>query len=285
MNNQLPKRVQAHKTEDSAVDIVTKLLGNDFLVDAQPKYDYGIDARIEIFDGEYPTGGVFFAQIKGTSSYLKETGGYIYKDFPIKTLNYALLFSVPFFLFYVSTKSEQVRFIWLQKYYEIEFENKGLVIENKDTIRIKFPKENSLLNNKDKIKFIVYNEMKSKAKIKYISYYQKLLKLYNSKDFYSCAEIIYKIYRLNLIKHRDDMESNEKLKELNLGEITKRISLWIDYNKVTQAFMCLHKKNNHENEFSNLLTRLFDTLNFKEQEFLSETSLDESFEIMGFKPY
>jgi hypothetical protein len=59
--------------------------------------DYGIDLQLERFDSDDATGDFIFVQVKGTDKAFKENVQL--SGFPVDTVNYALMFDVPFFLF------------------------------------------------------------------------------------------------------------------------------------------------------------------------------------------
>jgi hypothetical protein len=94
------------------------------------------------------------------------------------TLNYASLFSVPFFLFYTSTSTNKTKFIWLQKYVESHLKPNHSTFQDQETITIKFPENNNLENNIDKILEIVQEEKLIKVAHAFIVPYRRLLHAY-----------------------------------------------------------------------------------------------------------
>ena len=169
----LPSRSSSHSIETTALNIIRNKLGGEFLIRQQDDRDYGIDIQVERFDGETPTGDIFLAQIKGTERPFSEPVSIA--NFPVMTLNYACLFSAPFFLFYTSTSTKQTKFIWLQKYVEFHLKPNHSKFKNQETITIKFPENNNLEANIDKILEIVKEEKLIKVAHAFIMPYRRLL--------------------------------------------------------------------------------------------------------------
>ncbi|MEX6223236.1 DUF4365 domain-containing protein [Providencia hangzhouensis] len=106
-------RSETHITETEAKKIVNNQIPSDkWVLRSIDERDYGTDFMIEIFENSNPTGDCFFVQSKGTVSSFDET---VKLSFPVKTIKYALLFNVPFFIFYTSIPSNETKYIWLQK--------------------------------------------------------------------------------------------------------------------------------------------------------------------------
>jgi hypothetical protein len=169
----LPSRSPSHNIETTALNLIRNTFGGEFLIREQDDRDYGIDIHIERFDGATPTGDVFLAQIKGTEKPFSEPVSIA--NFPVMTLNYACLFSAPLFLFYTSTSTKQTKFIWLQKYVEFHLKPNHSKFQNQETITIKFPENNNLENNIDKILGIVQEEKLIKVAHAFIMPYRRLL--------------------------------------------------------------------------------------------------------------
>lgn len=285
MSRQYPKRTESHKIGEQAVFIMKEKLGDNFIVHQQSEGDYGIDATVEIFNDEIPSGCVFFAQVKGVrgkyNSTVKksdfENREYIIIDFPVKTLNYANLFSVPFFLFYTSIELKKTKFVWLQKYYEIEVENKNIDISNKEKVRIKIPVENDLDECKDKIIRIVSSENKKNINLKFIVFYNRFMKMFKQGNASHCISLINKIKKQNvIIQTSDDLIKKNMSVEYMMGiDYDKSIKL---LNKISNR-LPLNKED--ERDKDNLMLSLM----YHSEKVLNEDLCDILNEWIGHMPY
>lgn len=91
-------------------------------------------------------------QIKGTEKRFPKEAKL---SFPTKTIQYALLFQQPFFVFHVSLAQKSIRYIWLQKYVDMVLDVQSPDWRKQGKITIKFPKENKLPSNHRKISEIL----------------------------------------------------------------------------------------------------------------------------------
>ncbi|WP_162557243.1 DUF4365 domain-containing protein, partial [Proteus mirabilis] len=133
-------RSQSHFVETEAIKIVhNQIPSKNWVLRSIGERDYGSDFMIELFDNKESTGDCFFVQSKGTEKTFTED---VKISFPVNTIKYAMLFNVPFFLFYTSITSKQTKFIWLQKYTNLVLNEKNW--EDKKSITIYFPEENDL---------------------------------------------------------------------------------------------------------------------------------------------
>lgn len=150
-----PKRVLAHIIDTKAVRRLISALSEDWVVRDLSERDYGIDLKLEYFDGELPTGIIVFLQVKGTSKNIKPQKDIVTcGKFPIHTLNYSSLFPEAFFLVYLSIEEKKpIYFLWLQKYILYEqgklFKSKG----GQKTVSLKIPSSNNLCTEEGKKKF------------------------------------------------------------------------------------------------------------------------------------
>ncbi|EKF9179501.1 DUF4365 domain-containing protein [Vibrio cholerae] len=166
-----PMRSNSHVTDEKAIALIKETLIDSWVVRDPEGRDYGIDLQLERFDEGYPTGDFIFAQVKGTE---KEFDHEVkLQNFPVKTINYALLFSVPFFVFYTSVKSKTTKFIWLQKYAEINLDIHKPKWREQSTVTINFPIENDIDLNVEKIISISNFERKVKVAHKYVMLYER----------------------------------------------------------------------------------------------------------------
>lgn len=134
----LPKRTREHRVDEKAVSMIGGMLVDDWLVRSQEGRDYGIDLQMERYDGERPTGDFIFVQVKGTEAAFSSENEKL-SGFPVKTVNYAMLFSVPFFVFYASVSSRRVKFVWLQKYVEFVLEKTRSGWRDQESVTLEFP--------------------------------------------------------------------------------------------------------------------------------------------------
>lgn len=101
----MPKRIETHRIDTKAIRTIFTHLHEDWLVRSLEERDYGIDLQLERFDSDEATGDFIFIQVKGTD---KEFGEDVQlSGFPVDTINYALMFDVPFFLFHTSNASKK----------------------------------------------------------------------------------------------------------------------------------------------------------------------------------
>lgn len=256
---QLPKRSSSHKTETKAVDQVKHALGENFLFRQQTERDYGIDAHIERFEDEYPTGDVLYAQIKGTNKNFDSTVKY--ENFPVKTLNYASLFSIPFFIFYASTTSKKTKFLWIQKYIDSHLKKNKSNFENQETLTIEFPEENNLEDNSEKLINIIQQEKHIRVGLKFLTHYRRLCNAYEDlkkgkiEALQVCIREIMEIMKSEALHARVDY---------NEFELTR-----FDIEAVAHLLNDIEKSNNiNENQIKSL-DRLLFPLKFVELDFLN----------------
>lgn len=127
-------------------------LSADWVIRNLEERDYGIDLQVELFDGNNPTGHMALIQVKGTEKSFKDEPR---ARIPVKTLNYAELFNIPFFLFQTSLVDKKTRFIWLQKFISTELEINNPNWRDRKTLHIEIPEENKLKGNEKKFRGIV----------------------------------------------------------------------------------------------------------------------------------
>lgn len=168
----LPKRSSQHKIESESLAILRAQLGPDWVFRDQQDRDYGIDVHLELFDGETPTGLVIYGQLKGTSEKFEEE--IVLNGFPTKTANYANLFGIPFFVFFVSTSSQTIKFVWLQEYLRLNIRSRQL--SQQESITIKFPPENTLTEQgRTKINSVLSRQRLQIAALKFITHFERLI--------------------------------------------------------------------------------------------------------------
>lgn len=88
------QRTDSHIIDTLAIREIFKKMPENWLVRGLDERDYGIDLKIEKFDGSKPTGALSLIQVKGTRDTFE--GQIKLAQFPTKTLKYAELFPVIF---------------------------------------------------------------------------------------------------------------------------------------------------------------------------------------------
>lgn len=151
INSKLPKRAATHRTDTKALRLIMGQLNEDWVIRNLEERDYGIDLQLELFDGDVPTGFMVLVQVKGTENSLAAESAQI----PVKTLHYAELFSIPFFLFRTSLKDKETEFIWLQKYIATDLQILNPKWRTRKDLTIHVPPDNKLSNNEEKFRRIV----------------------------------------------------------------------------------------------------------------------------------
>lgn len=168
----LPKRTREHRVDEKAVSMIGDMLVDDWLVRSQEGRDYGIDLQMERYDGERPTGDFIFVQVKGTEAAFSSENEKL-SGFPVKTVNYAMLFSVPFFVFYASVSSWRVKFVWLQKYVEFVLEKTRPGWRDQESVTLEFPRENDLDSGLEKLVDIAAKERSMRFGYRYLMLYER----------------------------------------------------------------------------------------------------------------
>lgn len=157
----LPARTKQHVSDTRALRILMQKIPDTWLIRNVEERDYGIDLTLELFkelpeppknEGEradvkvaVPKGQYVLLQVKGRSETF--TTGKL-SGFPVKTMEYANLFKIPFFVVYVTLDDEQIHFLWLQKYIETNLASQSW--KKQEEIALDFPKENLIDINDEK---------------------------------------------------------------------------------------------------------------------------------------
>jgi hypothetical protein len=146
------KRGPTHVTDTLAVRTILSAMPANWLVRNLEERDYGIDMTIEMFDAEKATGKIALVQVKGQ---LKSFRKIVKLAFPVKTVEYALLFAEPFFLFHTSVRDKKTYFIWVQKYVSAKLSQENPKWHTRKKVTFEFPPENTLAEGKRKIEEIM----------------------------------------------------------------------------------------------------------------------------------
>lgn len=168
----MPKRIETHRIDTKAVRTIFTHLNENWLVRSLEERDYGIDLQLERFDSDDATGDFIFVQVKGTDKAFKENVQL--SGFPVDTVNYALMFDVPFFIFHTSNASKQTKYVWLQNYVETRLEKDTPQWKTQDSVTIYFPEENDLESNDSKIAEIIKKDKLRKVGVKFLASYESL---------------------------------------------------------------------------------------------------------------
>lgn len=156
----LPARAENHRTETIAVRQIISQISPDWLIRSMDERDYGIDLMIEVFNARFPTGRIAFVQSKGTAGTFQRRSDncIVLNDFPVKTIEYALRLSAPFFVFHTSISSSETVFVWLQCYALTQLGATTPNWREQETVTLYFPDGNNLRTGHAKIENILYSE-------------------------------------------------------------------------------------------------------------------------------
>ena len=156
----LPERTENHKTETLAIKQIISQISPDWLLRNMDERDYGIDLMFEVFNARFPTGRIAFVQSKGTAGAFQRGADnrIVLNDFPVKTVEYALRLSAPFFVFHTSISSSETVFVWLQRYALTQLGATTPNWREQKTVTLYFPPENNLKTSPAKIENIIYSE-------------------------------------------------------------------------------------------------------------------------------
>jgi tetratricopeptide (TPR) repeat protein len=110
MAQKLPKRTKQHRRDDRTQRVWAFVLPNSWTYAPTEQREYGIDGRVELFDGDDTTGLIFNVQLKGTDKTSESTAP------PIKTTtrNYWKSLDLPTLVVLVDA-SENVHYEWAHK--------------------------------------------------------------------------------------------------------------------------------------------------------------------------
>jgi hypothetical protein len=155
----LPTRISNHRTETLAVRKIISHISPDWLIRNMDERDYGIDLMFEVFNTQFPTGRIAFVQSKGTEEGFEIVGNCIVLNgFPVKTIEYALRLSAPFFVFYTSLESSETVFVWIQRYALTKLSATTPNWREQESATLYFPGENNLKDGHVKIETILHSE-------------------------------------------------------------------------------------------------------------------------------
>ena len=136
------QRTPTHIIDTLAVRQIVSQLPEDWLIRGLEERDYGIDLTIELFDDNKPTGCFSLIQVKGKQKVFANS--IKLSNFPVKTLRYAKLFPIPFFIFHTSLESQKTVFVWTQKYIDIRLARDIPGWDTQRSTTIYFPPDNDL---------------------------------------------------------------------------------------------------------------------------------------------
>lgn len=248
-NHSLPKRTESHRIDSLAMRFIRTKLPVYWIDRDLSERDYGIDLAIEIFnkennsiESEKSTGLLSLIQVKGTSIPLEEHDEYYkFPAFPVKTLNYALQFKIPFFLIVVSVNANSLQnstayFLWLQDY--IKKEDNIFLKKNwqkKDTITLYIPKNNNFVTKQDFFEHCVEKDHFELEKLDAIRNYY-LVKNYTQSLPNVDIKGVMTLW-LNLL------QSIEKLYFLKKGDIENdEDEITFDVNKIRRLCLRVQKR-------------------------------------------
>jgi hypothetical protein len=165
----MPKRIDTHEIDTLAYRKMITGLPASWIERTHTDRDYGIDLQFELFNASVATGGVAFVQLKGKNKAFPKRDAPKLGGFPTKTVDYALLFDIPFFVFHTSVTDGETYFVWLQKYARMNFDTKSASWRTKASVTIEFPKQNVLSSNRSKIENIVADSQLLKTGLEFLA--------------------------------------------------------------------------------------------------------------------
>ena len=192
----LPARTAQHVSDTKALKTLIQKIPDTWLIRSIEERDYGVDLTLELFKAlpetpkkkgkrkdikvAEPKGQYVLLQIKGRD---QKFGNGKLSSFPVKTMEYAELFQIPFFAVYVTLKDKQVHFLWLQKY--IERNLSSINWRNEKNITLDFPTEN-LLDSEE-----IYKDSEGIHKFEsLVTQFYNEIELFNTfKQFFYIKEI------------------------------------------------------------------------------------------------
>lgn len=142
-------RISSHKVESESRDKIRTIIDKNEEPDALfrdiTERDYGIDAIVELFDNNNPTGKIAFLQIKGTQEKiipLKRTPEFISVSISNSSCYYANQYNIPVMLVYCNISNDKCfYFCRLQDYDNLR------CVHTKNNITIRIPIKNNTLDN------------------------------------------------------------------------------------------------------------------------------------------
>jgi hypothetical protein len=240
------QRTDTHIIDTLAIREIFTQMPENWLVRGLDERDYGIDLKIEKFNGNEPTGSFSLVQVKGTRDIFE--GKVKLAKFPVKTLEYAELFPEPFFIFYTSVTNQLTYYVWAQKYIREKFKNDKW--RNQQSVTIHFP-ENNIFGT-DASTLEMENIMKElsiqKIGIKFLYDFERLIYSWENYKAGCIDEIDYcvthakRILRHNVFyeKYRDYHGIFESFELLNCLEDLRDRPIKNEYNKSDDDNRRLH---------------------------------------------
>lgn len=238
----MPSRIDPHKIDTKANRKMIAQLDENWLVRDQQDRDYGIDLTIERYGEDEATGDYFFVQLKGKDEAF--TDKVKLSSFPVKTIKYALLFNIPFFVFHTSIKSNQTKYVWLQKYAETKLMETTPNWKEQESITIYFPHENDLSDNPNKIVEIIAKDKSKKEGVKFLSLYEAL-KIHTDSVIHGeqfavgeyCNSVSMAIFNMSsfLLRYTSNIDHSwKKIEVLNMADSFREISERLEVSLVNK---------------------------------------------------
>ena len=127
MSAQMPRRPRQHVVEEASRKAFLQLIPNEWATSPVVK-DYGVDERVEIFDGGFATALGFWAQLKGTDEL--DLNKALREPFAVSTLKYMSAQVEPVLLVCHHGPSDRLFGAWLHR--------RNIVIKNADQKTVTF---------------------------------------------------------------------------------------------------------------------------------------------------
>jgi hypothetical protein len=154
----LPKRSARHLIGERAVQQLREQLPSRWII-REKSPDYGIDCEIEIVDGDSSvTGGLIFAQVKGTSNFKRKK-----VQVKLSSIRYWMLLPVPVIVVHVS---DQVRWTDVHSYLIRHDLLDGIYTRQSKTMLLDFTDANTLPESTDVLRQLAEDHKLSVQKMR-----------------------------------------------------------------------------------------------------------------------
>lgn len=146
MPNVYPQDTYERRQERKSFQILFPLMAAEFWdYLGSDRNDHGVDHAFELIENELFKGYRILSQVKSRTAPEMRKDHYVL-DFPVKTANYAVGCSQPFFLFFVNLTTREAFYLPLQEYFLNNPKKLDALEKNKSTIRVFIPVENMVDN-------------------------------------------------------------------------------------------------------------------------------------------
>ncbi|MVN89229.1 DUF4365 domain-containing protein [Deinococcus sp. HMF7620] len=113
----MPKRPRAHQLEQESIVALQSILNHHNWLFEQFDNDYGIDGRIEIFQGDHATGKICLAQLKATDE--QDLDKALRLAVPLETIRYWIDIDIPVCIIRYVAANQTLYYRWIRNFAEI----------------------------------------------------------------------------------------------------------------------------------------------------------------------